>query len=101
MKRFITGWLAVVWTAGMLLTGYSGPLPHSAVTSSYMGSELKISMPGTYIEDEPGAKGYTEPDTGNKAGIPIVYTSMDKQRGKYSKKMKALFNGLWDHIGAH
>ncbi|MNI44606.1 hypothetical protein D3C73_989870 [compost metagenome] len=30
-----------------------------------------------------------------------LYTSMEKEPGKYNRKVKELFRGLLDHMGAH
>jgi hypothetical protein len=37
----------------------------------------------------------------NKDNTSLVYTSMGKEKGKYSKKVKDLFSGLLEHLGTH
>ncbi|MEK4058805.1 MULTISPECIES: hypothetical protein [Paenibacillus] len=101
MKRYIAGWLAAVWTVGSMLTGTNQPSQHDTDQSFTIRAELRGNTPDVYGAVAPGETSVTESETGNKAGIPIVYTSMDKERGKYSKKVKAFFNGLWGHMGAH
>ncbi|MEK4328167.1 hypothetical protein MKX70_20270 [Paenibacillus sp. FSL R7-0312] len=37
----------------------------------------------------------------NKDNTSLVYTSMGKEKGKYSKKVKSLFTGLLEHLGTY
>ena len=37
----------------------------------------------------------------NKDNTSLVYTSMGKEKGKYSKKVKSLFTGILEHLGTH
>ena len=37
----------------------------------------------------------------SKDNTSLVYTSMGKEKGKYSKKVKNLFTGLLEHLGTH
>ncbi|WP_019910617.1 hypothetical protein [Paenibacillus sp. HW567] len=84
MKRYIAGLLAfaVALAAGLSLTGW--------------GQEQTALTNEKFTEDNQGNTSYQY--LINKDNTSLVYTSMGKEKGKYSKKVKNLFSGLLERL---
>lgn len=66
----------------------SRPERISRITDWYGGMQLAVTS---------GAR----TEVYNKDNTSLVYTSMGKEKGKYSKKVKDLFTGILEHLGTH
>lgn len=87
MMRYITGLLtAVMITAA--LSGVAG-LHVSGTDWKFRGNGHEVTA--------------TVPSGLGEQGIiaDLAYTSLGKEKGKFSKKARSMFNGVMEHLGNH
>lgn len=86
MTRYSTGLMtAVLLSVTLSVTGQ--PFTGSSVFEAGNGRGLTATIPSGLGAGEKIAN--------------LAYTSMDKEKGKYSRKAKSLFNGFMEHVGNH
>lgn len=61
-------------------------------------AERENRIKSWYGDQGPAETPTTKTEIYSKANAALVYTSMGKEKGKYSKKVKSLFRGLLDRI---
>lgn len=59
---------------------------------------LLNKIPSWYGKEQIAETSTTKTEIYTKANASLVYTSMGKEKGKYSKKVKSLFTGLFERM---
>lgn len=62
---------------------------------------LLKKMPSWYGNEQVAETKTTKTEIYTKDNASLVYTSMGKEKGKYSQKVKAIFTNLFDRMNAH
>ncbi|MBT2293379.1 hypothetical protein J7E73_30660 [Paenibacillus albidus] len=75
--------------------------PSQTITLHVFSSpqDLTVKIPNWYGSEPVAETTTTKTEIYNKDTTSLVYTSMGKEKGKYSDKVKALFTGLLQRLG--